>query len=351
MARLHTREGSRAGGRAQASMKRYPVLLILAIGFSAAHVRADCTPSSVLSTCIDADTFWPHAGPQAFAFVGGSDVTARGQVGAGLVTTYLRRPIVLSVPSADPTGNEIDAVDHVLDSTFLWSYGIASHAEVFATLSATSYRTGTGVSSLTSQTPQRMPRTVLRDTRLGASYAIAPRTSGPFGVAARLEFALPTGDELSFAGDRSVVGVPSLAFDFRHDRWIAAAQLGARFRQTSNLLGARVGSQVFFGLGAGVHVLRPEVLSILVEAVALPTLTYQHRTSFDADLGTQVERLTGQPLIPAEWAVSIRSVPMPESDFSVGLSGGGRLPVTGDPGITSPEYRFSLMLRYAPLTR
>jgi OmpA-OmpF porin, OOP family len=332
-------------------MKRLRILLTIAICCAAARARADCAPASLLSTCIDADTFWPHAGPSTFTFVGGTDVTAPGRVGVGLVTSYLRRPIVLSAPSADPGGNEIDAVDHVVDSTFLWSYGVANRTEIFAALSTASYRTGTGVSALAAQTAHQMPHTVLRDTRLGATYAFMPRASGPFSAAARLAIAFPTGDETSFAGDRSIVGIPGVAFDFRHDRWLATAELGARIRRTSDLLGARVGSQIFVGLGAGVHVLTPEILSILVEAVALPTLTEQRRAIYAPDIGRNVEWSTGNALVPAEWTISVRSVPLPQSDFSVGLSGGGRLPLTGDPGVTTPVYRFSLAIRYAPAAR
>jgi OmpA-OmpF porin, OOP family len=336
-------------------MKRLQTLVIVAAGLSAARAEADCTPRSHLSTCIDIDTFWPHAGPSTFAFIGSTDVTAPGRVGLGMVTTYLRRPIVFRVPSADPAGNEIAAVDHVVDSTFLWSYGIAERAELTAALSTTSYQTGTGVSALAEQDAKALPHTALRDARLGASYALLPsrtdRASARFGVAARFQISLPTGDEQSFAGDRSAVGIPGFAFDLRKGRWLGAAEVGARLRQTSDLLGARVGSQVFFGLGTGVHVIAPEILSVLIEAVALPTLADQRREAYDAARRRHVEWSTGRALVPAEWALSVRTVPVREGDFSVGLAGGGRLPITGDPGITTPAYRFSLVLRYAPVAR
>jgi OmpA-OmpF porin, OOP family len=332
-------------------MKRHGIFPFIVICVCAAPAQADCTSGSLLATCIDADTFWPHAGPSTFAFVAATDVTQPGRLGAGMVTTYLQRPIVLLAPSADPTGNAVDAVGHVVDSTFLWSYGLASRADLFAAVSTVSYRTGTGISSIASQTTHELPHTALRDTRVGGSYALVPHAGSAFGATVRVEISVPTGDDQSFAGDKAAVGIPSFACDLRRGRWLAAAELGARLRQTSDLLGARVGPQIFAGLGAGVHVVEPELFSILAEAVALPTFAEQHRVAYDTDLHRYVEWSTGQRLVPAEWAVSVRSVPWPQGDFSVGLSGGGRLPLTTDPGITTPVYRFSLALRYAPAAR
>ena len=329
-------------------MKRRHLLLTIAIALSPARALADC--ASHTSTCIDADTFWPRPGPSTFTFVGSAETTARGQFGLGMVVSYLRRPVVLVAPSTDPAGLRIDAVDHVVDTTYLWSYGVADRADLFAALPTTVYQTGSGASALAAQTTQDMPHTVLRDARLGVSYALTSREP-PFGAAARLEIALPTGDEQSFAGDRSVVGIPSFAADFRRGPWLLAAEVGARLRRTANLLGARVGSQLWLGLGAGVHVVQPQTLSVLVEAFALPTFAEQRREAYDFAQRTYVEWSRGQPLVPAEWALSIRSVPVPNGDFSIALAGGGRLPLTSDPGITTPVYRFSLVLRYAPVTR
>ena len=336
-------------------MKRLSVLVALTIGLGAPHAGADCTPASHLSTCIDADTFWPHAGPATFAFIGGTDTTAPGQIGLGLVTTYLGRPVVLQIPSSDLAGNEIDAVHHLVDATFLWSYGLTGRAELTVALSTTAYRTGSGVSSLASQSPEALARTALRDSRVGAAYALLgrlpDRRTDPFGLKARLELSLPTGDESSFAGDRSVVEIPSFAFDFRRGLFVAAAELGARLRQTSDLLGASVGPQLFAGLGAGVYVIRPEVLSVLLEAFALPTLSDQRREAYDATGQRRVELSTGRALVPSEWAASIRSAPFESAELSISLAAGGRLGLAGEPALTAPTYRFALGLRYAPVAR
>src|SRR5436190_4551035 len=194
----------------------------------AAPAHADCVPRSHLSTCIDADTLWPHPGPAYFGFVGGTDTTAPGQAGFGVVTTYASRPITLMVPTTQPDGTDVAAVDDLWDATFLFSLGLTDRLEVDAALPMTLGRSGSGVSVLTSQTPAALSRTTMRDARLGATFSLAPRArdfpGNALGVAARFELALPTGDETSFAGDRSLVGIPSFAADLRYGAFMAAGE-------------------------------------------------------------------------------------------------------------------------------
>ena len=105
--------------------------------------------------------------------------------------------------------------------------------------------------------------TAVRDMRFGFAYALRARTRAPrpsasgrrSGLAARLEVSAPTGDADQFAGERSGVFVPSLAADWRHGRLFAGAEVGARLRPTTELLGARVGTQLVTALGAGYDIL------------------------------------------------------------------------------------------------
>ncbi len=63
------------------------------------HARADNCATPMLSTCINDDNLWPHAGSSRFLTLGGTETTARGEVGFGLYATYLSRPIVLTTNS------------------------------------------------------------------------------------------------------------------------------------------------------------------------------------------------------------------------------------------------------------
>src|SRR3954467_38082 len=95
-----------------------------------ASARATGTPESRLSTCLDADTFWPHAGPGRFLFFPGGSATAAGVMSFGVTATYLTKPIVLAAAGASPVATEFAAVDKVVDTTFLWSLGIAARAHL-----------------------------------------------------------------------------------------------------------------------------------------------------------------------------------------------------------------------------
>src|SRR5687767_5563420 len=139
---------------------------------SSSAARAACDPG--LSTCIDADTYWPHAGPAYFNVVGGTSTTSPGGVGFGWATTYAARPIVLLLPSSRPSGTEVAAVDHLWNATFLFSYGLAERIDATIAVPTTIYRTGTGISALTQQTSTKLARSALRDVRAGATFALVP---------------------------------------------------------------------------------------------------------------------------------------------------------------------------------
>jgi hypothetical protein len=331
---------------------------VIAIGSAlswSGAARADCASKSGLSTCIEADTFWPHAGSAYFNFVGGTRTTAPGRVGFGMVTTYLARPIVLIVPTADPNGAEVNAVGHLWDNTFLFSLGLLDRLEATVAIPVALYRVGTGVSSLTSQKAEEISRGAMRDTRIGAAYTVLAQRQAPeadgFGLTARLQLALPTGDESSFAGDRSVVAIPSVAGDWQKDRFTLGAELGARIRKTSELSGSRVGPQLAFAWGAGVELLSGRLLGVLIEATLLPTLVAQHELALVPGSDERVVSGSRRLLMPVEWLASLRTAELLSGDMSVNLGGGSSLPVTGEAGITAPSYRLVLSVRYAPHVR
>lgn len=324
-------------------------LALFALGAAAvatvAPARADCDPETHLSTCFDADTFWPHAGPGYFNFVGGTETTPTNTVGFGFFSTYLARPIVLLVPSVAPEGAEVLAIDHLWDATLVFSLGLLDRLEANVALPVAVYRTGTGLSTLTSQGSQEVARGAMRDVRAGAAYRLLG--GPPYGMAARLELSLPTGAESSFAGDRSVVVAPTLAGEARSGPFLAGVEIGGRLRKTSDLAGSRVGSQLSFALGAGADILRRGKLGIFVDAIALPALAAQHTLSFDPATGQRIVSDNRSALVPAEWEASLRSADVIADGISVSLGAGTSLSA-GESAVTSPRYRVLLAVRYTP---
>jgi hypothetical protein len=251
------------------------------------------------------------------------------------------------VPTTQPSGTEIAAVDNLWDATFLFSFGLTDHIEVDAALPITLGRTGTGVSMLTSQTPVTLSHATMRDARLGATFSLAPRArdfpGSDFGVVSRFERALPTGDETSFAGDRAVVGIPSFAADYRFGAFMAASELGAPSPFRPSRQPPRPQSSCIRHRSPAPRLRR---LSLHLEAMALPAM-------IDSKSSTSISAAAGaSPPAPGR-----RWYPPMASLDSLSRADGWRLSASlgfgtaigfGDSAITTPNARVIFAIRYAP---
>ncbi len=309
----------------------------------------ECTGN--VSPCINDDTLWPHAGPSRFQAVGGSDTTAAGQLGFGLQASYLSRPIVLQLQSPGG-GTQAYAINDQANATFLFSYGVERRLELDLALPLTLGQGGTGLAPVTGGAG--LNDTAVRDMRFGFTYALArgahrerAAQDETWGLAARFEVSAPTGDRDQFAGERSGVFVPSLSGDARIGRFFGAAEVGARIRPITQLLGARVGTQLLGELGVGFDLAADGRLSAELEAWALPTLVSQ---SGSEEVAPAAHTLPtgpssgGATLIPAEWQLSLRGLPLASRELSVLLGGGGAL----DDSLGTPRMRFTLSVRWTP---
>src|SRR5262245_35953815 len=123
----------------------FPAFLALSAG--EAHAQQCSHP--LVSTCINADTFWPNAGPQRFAAVGSTETLADRQVGFGLVTTYLSRPVTIHIGSPGPSGSRAFVVDNQVNANFLFAYGVTDHLQLDVGVPITLVQTGAGTSPVT----------------------------------------------------------------------------------------------------------------------------------------------------------------------------------------------------------
>jgi hypothetical protein len=328
-----------------------PIACALCAVRPAPAAAANC--SGVYSACINDDTLWPHAGAARFVAVGSTETIGPGQIGFGLVSSYLSRPIVLTIPSPAPPGSTQYAIDDQVNGTFLFSYGVSSRLELDMALPITFGQGGTGLGPLTGGIGLR--DTAMRDMRFGFSYAVlthAPTTSSAlpsdgFGLAGRLEVSAPTGDDDQLAGEGFGVFVPSVAADYRWGPAFVGLELGARLRPTTELVGARVGTQLLSALGLGYDILPRQLLTVTAETWVLPTLVEQHDILVP-EPGVIVSVPNGRYVAPAEWQVSLRSAPMHGGDVSFQAGGGGAIPFGGDTPVTTPRFRFTLGVRWAP---
>ena len=322
----------------------------------AARPAAAKNCSGLYSPCIDDDTLWPHAGPARFVAVGSTDTVPAGQVGFGLVTTYLHDPVVLRT-FLGPGTTEADqnAIHDQVNGTFLWSYGVTRRLQLNIAVPLTFGQSGSGLSPITGG--DGLKDTAVRDMRFGFAYALVPHPRLPddamptsFGLVGRLEMSAPSGDSDDLAGERSGVFIPSLAADWRSGRFFVGAEVGARLRPTTELDGARIGTQLVTALGVGYDLLkRRELLTATLEAWALPTFAEQHELQKDG-YGSTISAPDGKTIAPAEWQLSVRTAPVHDGDVSIQAGGGGALPVSGNV-VTQPKYRFTLGIRWAPTGR
>ncbi|HVH43794.1 MAG TPA: hypothetical protein VM925_15680 [Labilithrix sp.] len=335
------------------------ISLLFALLLEETDARAQQCSSPYLSTCINSDTYWPHAGPQRFAAVGSAETVADRQIAFGLVTTYLSRPIIINGPSPGGAGTDQFAVDNQVNANFLFAYGITDRLQLDIGVPITLVQTGAGTSPLTAGRAIR--DTSVRDMRFGFAYALVPRRridpwkaadeGGPgkgFALVSRLTMSAPVGDNADFAGERSLVFGPSLAADYRVWRMFFGADLGARLRPVTEFAGARVGSQITSALGAGFDILPRDALSVLLEGRAYVNLPEQHTTQQSA-FGIS-SRPNGDVIVPAEWMLGLRSAPLLGGDISFFGGGGGPIPISASP-ITVPRFRFVLGITYAPIQR
>ncbi len=252
-------------------------------------------------------------------------------------------------------------MDDLVDATLLCGYGLADRLEVGLAAPFGLRQTGAGADAATSQHAEPIARSVVRDPRLGAAFLLVPTSGvhGPraWGMKARLEFGTPLGDARGLAGDHGFVAAPSLVLGARIGVAFFGSELGARLRETSEVAGAHVGSQLSTKLGVGVDVLRRELLSVGIEAWVLPTLASQTHTAPDGS------RIEDGVLAPAEWMASLGSAPLASRDLRLALGFGTALPLSSErrvaadgssaterfAGVTSPRFRAALVVRYAPL--
>ncbi len=334
-------------------------LLSVSSLFSAGEAYAKECSNPLVNTCINSDTFWPNPGPTRFATVNGTETVGTGLVAFGLMATYQSRPVNLEIASPGASGSKQYAVDNQVTGNFLFAYGVTDRLQLDFALPVTFIQTGAGVSPLSGGEDLR--DTAVRDLRFGLAYALVPRervapseaaaqggTGNLWSLAARMTISAPTGDGDQFAGERTAVFAPNIAGDLRVNRFFFGLDVGARLRPVTEFAGARVGTQLTTGLGAGVDVLPKDLLSFTAEARAYVNFAEQHDTAQSA-FGITSEG-NNHFITPAEWMVAVRSAPFLAGDVTFFAGGGGPIPI-GDPAITVPRFRFLLGATYAPTAR
>ncbi len=285
------------------------------------------------------------AGATRFFSIGSGITTPAKRFSFGLGLSYLSRPIGLNVGGADPNGTTVWVIDNAVNATFLWTLGITDRLDLSASAPITFIQDGAGLYSVLGSS-EELPRAGIRDMRFGFNLSLLQRPRiGPedgLSLVGRFQFALPTGMRDGLGGSRTISWVPSLVGEYRVGRVTLAAELGARVRGATQFAGSVIGTQMQASLGGSVDVL-PGYLAVGAEAFALIGVDKQPARE-DGSAGRGA-------LVPAEWMLNVSSAPFLNGDISAQLAGGAPIPLSDEPAVTNPRFRFSAALRYAPTGR
>ncbi len=216
---------------------------------------------------VDSQLLWPSPGPSHFATLLSSDVAEHKTVAFSTLLGYHRKPLGMAY------GGTTDwIVENAFTADFMWAFGIIDIFQLGFSLPLVMEQNGEGMEPVqpagTPDSDYMLASSALRDIRfnvkgriLGGNAEIPDQRD--FGLAVDLGVAVPSGDELNFAGDGGVVVFPTAVVDFHRCMFSATINLGAwlRFDRDISLLDLEVGHQGTFGVGVTGHFLQRRLLA------------------------------------------------------------------------------------------
>jgi OOP family OmpA-OmpF porin len=307
---------------------------------SAADAQSEaCQPRDGFSTCFASDNLWPYAGDSTWVAQAPTQTTG-AQTGAfGFHLSYLYRPVGLRVASADPDGTTIYAVEHVLGAAVLAAMGVTDRLQVQLEAPMVLFQDGASKADVVGS-DEFLPRSAVGDFRFGTLFSVVPRArdADGFGLAARVEMAVPTGNDDAFAGAPSATYAPGVSGDYRLGRFSVGADLGARLREETSFAGTVIGSEITGALGLGVDALEHGWLRFDAEAFANFGLVRGVTEELEPgdDEPTEIPR----PLhIPAEWLVTVSTRGALDGRFRARIGAGSFIPTGDTVPVTTPAFR------------
>jgi len=308
----------------------------------------ECQANSQLSACIAADNLWPYPGGGRWQALATPHTARAGTISVGVAFSYLSRPIGLQVTSADPEGTTVYAVQDVFDATFLTAFGVTDQLQLTLSVPTVLYQNGAGLTDVLGS-DDHLPRSAVGDMRFGFGLSLLEkkRTADGVALAGRFEVAAPTGDESAFVTSGSSVFIPGLSLTQQVGRFHWSADVAARIRATRQLAGARIGSQIFSGLGVSCDILADQWLSAGAEAFFLFTLAQQQSLERDPTSFELVAEPAERVHVPAEWLLSVRSAGLLDGRLVTSIAAGGSIPTAAEAPVTTPGFRFVTAVHYA----
>ena len=307
---------------------------------SEAQAQLSCSPRPGLTTCLPADNLWPSArGP--FTWLASANAPNPKSVSFNMTTSWVYRPIGMTVSSAAPEGTTHYPVEHAVSVHLLASLGVTSRLSFDVAAPMTVHQSGAGLGFLTgSDAP--LPRSASGELRFGPSYALMHRDR--VDLAARFQIVAPTGTHDAFATFGSATFAPGLSAAYRFCRFRFGADVGARIRKAVELADALVGTQVTVGAGAAYDILPNGGLTLGAEAFGLIGVDSQPPIGGNAGDEDSATRT----LIPAEWHVSFATGRAMDGKLRLRVGMGGAIPTGATSDVTAPALRTVGSISFTP---
>jgi hypothetical protein len=285
---------------------------------------------------VDSQLRWAAPGPSNFPTLASADILGHKEVSFGAVFDYYRRPLALDVRQSDGTSDTNWVVEYAATADFTWAFGIADWVQLGIVLPVVLDQAGVGATPLmplgVDDSTYKLASAALKDLRFDAKVRFVggraenPETRG-FGLALDLAMAVPTGDELNFAGEGGGVFAPNIILDLHRCPISAALNIGTRLRtEQAKLADLTVGHQMTAGLGITGHLL-------------------DRRMMLSAE-GVLVAEMDGFDRVGFEYRGAVGYAPDQARALTLWVSGGSAAG-TGDL-LGTPQLRFLIGLTYAP---
>jgi OmpA-OmpF porin, OOP family len=333
------------------------VVLSLSALLARVAQASECAKDPPFSVCFDANTLWLPAGRASFLSMPDTRVIEPGQVAFGAAGELLHRPVVLRVASPDREGRDIQVLENAFDVSYFVSAGVVRNLETSMLASLRLHQSGAGVGGIDSQAAPALAGSAVRDPRVGVAYSLDEWLAVPgLGLRVAVDATLPLGDRNPFANERSFVVMPNATFGLRHGPLVIQVELGARLRRSVDFAGTMLSNQGFVALGMSAS-LFPGWLSLSAEVFGLPPLSDSRGSAADS-------RVTSVRFFPAEWLASVHSCFGKPGPWTFSVAAGSGVPLSSETrrsssgqqtsyftGVTTPDFRSLLVVRFVPETR
>lgn len=239
--------------------------LIVFAGLAAAAAFSTPARGQVqVNRSMEVQNFEPAIGPQSFLTVHGGDVLPHLAFNAGLYLGYQHNPVRGYTVYGEELEARVDVVRSQIYGNVVLAMGLFKYLQVGIGLPVALYQTGDGVDEMGNERAGGLASSAgVGDLRIHLAGRLVMWKG--LHVAIALPVTVPTGDDESYLGERSLTLRPMLAVELRWRGLSVGANLGYLWRhKDTEFFSSKVGDQLLYS-GAVAYNIRKIRLSILAE--------------------------------------------------------------------------------------